>query len=262
VPRDIDAELVNRLRAAGCVFAEEEAALLAEAATSTTDLDRLVDLRASGLPLEPLLGWVEFAGRRFALSPGVFVPRRRTELLARCAIDVLPRKPEVTVVDLCCGCAAIGATIASEVTGARVYAADIDPVAIRCAQRNLASVGGQAFVGDLYEALPPGLRGRVDQVVANAPYVPTDDIALMPPEARDHEPRSALDGGPDGLDVLRRVVLETPHWLSPDGTLLVEVSGQQAPHLIEVAESIGRTAEMITDDDAGGSVLLVRPQAR
>lgn len=253
---------MRQLRAAGCVFAEDEAALLTEAATSTTELDRLVALRASGLPLEHVLGWVEFAGRRFALSPGVFVPRRRTELLARCAIAVLSRKTPQTVVDLCCGCAAIGATIASEVAGVRVYAADIDPVAIRCARRNLAPVGGQAFQGDLYEALPPDLRGHIDLIVANAPYVPTDDIALMPPEARDHEPRSALDGGSDGLDILRRVILDAPGWLSPGGTLLVEVSEQQSPHLLAAAERIGGTGEVVVDDEIGGSVLLVRRRER
>ena len=265
MPSTVDAALVSRLRVAGCVFAEEEAALLVEAATSTAELDRLVDLRVSGLPLEYVLGWVEFAGRRFAISPGVFVPRRRTELLARCAASVLPQKNQknpLTVVDLCCGCAAIGATIASGLAGVRVYAADIDPVAVRCARRNLAAVGGQAFEGDLYAALPRSLRGRADLIVANAPYVPTENIALMPSEARDHEPRSALDGGSDGLDVLRRVVLEAPPWLSPDGTVLVEVSERQATHLVAVAESIGRTGEFITDEEIGGSALLIRNRRR
>jgi release factor glutamine methyltransferase len=260
VPPDVDVDLVDRLRAAGCVFAEDEAAVLVEEATSTAELERLVELRISGLPLEHLLGWVEFAGRRFAISPGVFVPRRRTELLARCALDVLAGTSDPTVVDLCCGCAAVGATIASEVVGVQVYAADIDPAAIRCARRNLAAVGGQAFEGDLYAALPRRIRGRVDQIVANAPYVPTDDIALMPPEARDHEPRGALDGGADGLDILRRVVLEATPWLSPTGTVLVEVSAQQAPHLIAVVESIGRTGELVTDEEIGGSVLVIRNQ--
>jgi release factor glutamine methyltransferase len=252
------AELVNRLRAAGCVFAEDEAALLVDEAASEADLDRMTDLRISGVPLEYILGWVEFAGRRFAVSPGVFVPRRRTELLARCAISLLPRKNPSSVVDVCCGCGAIGATIASEVAGVRLYACDIDPVAIRSAGENLDAVGGQAFRGDLYEPLPLELRGNVDQIVANAPYVPTDDIALMPPEARDHEPRSALDGGADGLDILRRVVREAPTWLSPGGVVLVEVSEQQAPHLVAVAKDIGRAGELVTDEEIGGSVLMIR----
>jgi release factor glutamine methyltransferase len=262
MPDDPMPAVVRRLRAAGCVFAEDEAVLLAEAATSRADLDRLLDLRVSGLPLEHLVGWVEFADRRFAISPGVFVPRRRTELLARTAIAILPRKTPVTVVDMCCGCAALGATIASELPGVRLYAADIDPVAIRCARRNAEPVGGQVFRGDLYQALPDDLRGNVDQIVANAPYVPTDAIALMPPEARDYEPREALDGGVDGLGVLRRVVREAPGWLSPGGTLLVEVSAGQVAELVAVAESIGGTGETVTDEEIGGSVLIVRFRQR
>src|SRR3954452_24333482 len=127
------AVLVDRLRAAGCVFAEDEAMLLASTATSPEELERLVTLRVSGLPLEHLLGWVEFAGRRFLISPGVFVPRRRTELLARCAIASLPGKDAATVVDVCCGCGAVGATIAEAAVGVHVYATDIDPIAVRCA---------------------------------------------------------------------------------------------------------------------------------
>jgi release factor glutamine methyltransferase len=92
--------------------------------------------------------------------------------------------------------------------------------------------------------------------------VPTDDIALMPPEARDHEPRAALDGGSDGLDILRRVVLEAPPWLSPAGVVLVEVSEQQAPHLVAAAQSIGRTADLVTDDEIGGSVLVIGERSR
>jgi release factor glutamine methyltransferase len=247
-----------RLRAAGCVFAEEEAALIAEAATSGADLDRLLDLRVSGLPLEHVLGWVEFAGRRFVVEPGVFVPRRRTELLVRRALTVLSGKTTPVVLDICCGCGAIGASLAADAPAARVYAADIDPGAVRCARRNLAPVGGQVFQGDLYAPLPDHLRGNVDVIVANAPYVPTNSIELMPPEARDHEPRTALDGGPDGLDILRRVIIEAPPWLSPAGIVLVEVSPSQATELEPVANNAGSNAELLTDEEIGGSVLLIR----
>ena len=88
---------------------------------------------------------------------------------------------------------------------AELHAADIDPAAVRCARRNLAAAGGQVYQGDLYAPLPAGLRGRVDILLANVPYVPTGEVALLPPEARDHEARVALDGGADGLEVLRRV---------------------------------------------------------
>ena len=101
-----------------------------------------------------------------------------------------------------------------------MHAADIDPAAVRCARRNLGPAGGQVYQGDLYGPLPAGLRGRVDILLANVPYVPTSDVALLPPEAREHEARVALDGGPDGLDVLRRVAAGAPAWLAPGGHLL------------------------------------------
>jgi release factor glutamine methyltransferase len=246
------------LRAAGCVFAEDEAALLFDAATSPADLERLVDLRVSGLPLEHVLGWVQFAGRRFVVEPGVFVPRRRTELLVRCALASLAPKADPIVVEMCCGCAAIAATIAGEVPGASVYAADIDPAAVRCARQNVLPLGGQVFQGDLYEPLPQILQRHVDLIIADAPYVPTDGIELMPPEARDHEPRKALDGGPDGLDILRRVVVEAAPWLAPEATLIVEVSPSQVPALISAAESVGGKCQPVTDDDIGGSALVIQ----
>jgi release factor glutamine methyltransferase len=258
VSPDPPATLIARLRAAGCVFAEEEAALLSAAATSPADLQRLVDLRVFGLPLEHVLGWVQFAGRRFVVEPGVFVPRRRTELLVRCAMASLARKVETTVVEMCCGCAAIAATIADEVPGASVYATDIDPAAVRCARQNLLPLGGQVFQGDLYEPLPHVLQESIDLVIANAPYVPTDGIELMPPEAREHEPRTALDGGPDGLDILRRVVLEAAPWLAPEATMIVEISPSQVAALISVAEAVGKKCRHVTDDDIGGSVLLIQ----
>lgn len=131
----------------------------------------------------------------------------------------------LTVVDLCCGSGALGAAIASRLPGAEVHAADLDPVAVRCARRNLPRV----HRGDLFDALPARLRGRIDLLVTVTPYVPTGDIRLLPPEARDHEPRTALDGGPDGLALLRRLVPRTPGWLAPGGTFLTETSETQAP---------------------------------
>jgi release factor glutamine methyltransferase len=170
------ASVVPRLRAAGCVFADEEAALLVEAARSPVELEALVVRRVSGEPLEQVLGWAEFWSMRIAVEPGVFVPRRRTGLLVREAVAVTT--PRSVVLDLCCGTGAIGAAVATIVPGVELHAADVDPVAVRCARVNLAAVGGTVHCGDLYAALPDGLRGRVDVLVANAPYVPSDAIAL------------------------------------------------------------------------------------
>ena len=209
--------LVRRLRAAGCVFAEEEAGLLAEAATSVEELEGWATRRAAGEPLEPLLGWVEFCGLRLAVAPGVFVPRQRTALLVDQVVALVG--PGSVVVDLGCGVGAIAAAVLARVPGVEVYAVDVDPAAVACARRNLPAE--RVFEGDLYDALPSDLRGVVDVVAANAPYVPTEAIALMPREARDHEHRVALDGGPDGLAVQRRVIAGAPAWLRPGGHVLV-----------------------------------------
>jgi release factor glutamine methyltransferase len=219
--------IVARLRTAGCVFAEEEARLLVTSARSLADLAAMVDRRATGVPLEYVLGWAEFCGLKIALDSGVFVPRRRTEFLVHQGVALAPAR--AVVVDLCCGSGAVGAALASLLDGIELHSVDIDPAAVRCARRN---VDGEVYEGDLDEPLPVTLRGRVDLLVANPPYVPTEEIALMPREARGHEQRVALDGGPDGLDVQRRVIASAPAWLAPGGHLLVETSERQAPQTV------------------------------
>lgn len=230
---------MNRLRAAGCVFAEDEARLLASSAGSPGELESMVERRVAGLPLEHVLGWVEFAGLRISVDPGVFVPRRRTELLVREAAALAA--PGAVVVDLCCGCGALGVAVASLVPGVEVVAADVDPAAVRCAKRN---VPGTVYEGDLFDALPVSLRGRVDVLLANVPYVPTEWIATMPPEARDHEPRIALDGGADGLDVFRGVAAAAPEWLAPGGHVLMEVGEEQVPVAVAVLAAAGLSARV------------------
>ncbi|HEX6149333.1 putative protein N(5)-glutamine methyltransferase [Nocardioides sp.] len=257
------------MRAAGCVFAEEEAALLREAATGV-ELETLVSRRVDGEPLEHLLGWAELAGVRVVVTPGVFVPRRRTELLVRLAVAAVvpdavvaesgsgrPKRrglPAPVLVDLCCGSGAIGAAVVAARPEVEVYAADVDPVAVACARRNLPPE--RVFEGDLYDALPVDLAGRVDVLAVNAPYVPTDAIATMPPEARDHEPRLALDGGADGVTLHRRVAADARHWLAPGGRLLVETGRAQAGLTAAACESAGLHTEVVADDDLGGTVVV------
>jgi release factor glutamine methyltransferase len=252
--------IVARLRAAGCVFAEDEAALIAEAAGTPGELAAMVDRRIAGHPLEQVLGWAEFAGLRIHLEPGVFVPRRRTELLVREAAAVAP--PGALVVDLCCGSGAIGAALLATDDRIELYAVDIDPAAVRCARRNLeAAGGGQVHVGDLYAPLPTTLQGRVDVVVANVPYVPTEAIDTLPPEAREHEPPLALDGGPDGLDVLRRVTARATRWLAPGGHLFVETSSGQVDRAVEAFESGGLLARVARSAHLGATVVVGRRPA-
>jgi release factor glutamine methyltransferase len=249
-----EAEIIVTLRTAGCVFAEDEAALLIAAAHSPEDLAAMVARRVVGEPLEVIVGWADFAGIRVLIEPGVFVPRQRSALLVDRAARVAAAGD--VVVDLCCGSGALGAAIAARVAGVRLYAADIEPAAVRCARRNLEGLGS-VFEGDLYAALPGSLRGTVDILIVNAPYVPTDAIGMMPPEARDYEPLVALDGGDDGLDIHRRVAAGASGWLASSGVLLIEASEEQAPVSAALFEAQGLSASIVTDDELGASAVLV-----
>ncbi|PPL18764.1 hypothetical protein GY24_09645 [Microterricola pindariensis] len=247
-------ELVRALRAGGSVFAEDEAALLAQAAGG--DPARLAGLlaeRLDGRPLEQVLGWAEFAGIRIGVAPGVFVPRRRTELLAREAIAACA--PGAIAVDLCCGSGAIGAAILAARPGVRLYASDVSAASVACAAGNLA---GRATVlrGDLFAALPGGLRGRIDVLAVNAPYVPSEAIAFMPPEAREHEPLASLDGGSDGLDVHRRIAAEAAEWLHPSSTLLIETSSAQAGASAALFSAAGFTTRIARDETRDATVIV------
>ncbi|GAA3489395.1 MULTISPECIES: putative protein N(5)-glutamine methyltransferase [Streptomyces] len=249
--------LVARLRTAGCVFAEDEARLLLSTGRTGPDLAALVARRVAGLPLEHLLGWAEFCGHRVAVDPGVFVPRPRTEFLVRHALALAAaRQPGAVVLDLCCGSGAVAAVLGARLPGAELHAADVEPAAVRCARRNVEPLGGRVHEGDLYAPLPTALRGRVDVLVANAPYVPTDDIPLLPAEARDHEPRVALDGGADGLAVQRRVTAGAARWLAPGGSLLIETSERQAGRTVAAMARGGLAARVEEDEETGATVAV------
>ncbi|MGI8313227.1 putative protein N(5)-glutamine methyltransferase [Saccharopolyspora hattusasensis] len=244
--------VVTSLRAVGCVFAEDEARLLLSAAAGPGELAEMLQRRVDGVPLEQVLGWAEFCGLHIAVTPGVFVPRRRTEFLVRQAAALA--RPHSVVVDLCCGSGAVGAALAAG-QQVELYAADVDPVAVRCARRNLAGAG-EVFEGDLYTPLPVALRGRVGVLVVNAPYVPSGEVDLMPPEARLHEPQVALDGGADGLDVQRRVVTAAPRWLAPGGHLLIETSRRQAPHTAELFSYAGLVPRVASCAELDATVVV------
>ncbi|MHB1775797.1 MAG: N5-glutamine methyltransferase family protein [Acidimicrobiales bacterium] len=216
------ARLVERLAAAGCVAADEEAAeLVGAAGGDPARLERLVGRRLAGEPLAWVTGGTTFAGHRVRVDPGVYVPRCQTEGLVARAIAHLPG--DGVAVDLCTGSGAVALALSRARPSARVLGTDVDPAACRCAAAN----GVEVHPGHLAEPVPPGLVVRVDVVVAVVPYVPTAAIELLPSDARDHEPRRALDGGPDGLGVLRPAVAAAASLLRPGGVALLELGGDQ-----------------------------------
>jgi release factor glutamine methyltransferase len=270
-PADSQGAIIARLRAAGCVFAEDEAALLISAANTPADLAAMVDRRVAGLPLEQVIGWAEFCGLRVSVAPGVFVPRRRSEFLVGQGVAVarLARTQaahrqlkqadpgrRTVVVDLCCGSGAVGIAVTAALTGADLHAVDIDPIAVRCARANVTARGGAVYQGDLCEPLPARLRGTVDLMIANAPYVPTSEIGLLPAEARLHEPLVALDGGQDGVGIQRRIAAAAPDWLAPAGRLLIETSDRQAPLTVAATTASGLVAEVVRSDELAATVVI------
>lgn len=283
---DSEAEFVARLRTAGCVYAEDEVRVILSTSDLPEEHSRMVAEREAGRPLEYVVGWAEFCGLRVAIDDGVFVPRRRTEFLATLAASILNQTPgRPVVVDLCCGSGAVGLAVASSTTsvvkpvsgadltndlaapaprqpatGVELFAADLDPVAVECARRNIAAVGGIAVAGDLYAALPDRLRGSVAVLLANCPYVPTAEIDFLPAEARLYEPLATLDGGSDGLDVQRRVAAAAPLWLLPGGSLLIETSEHQAAVTATFFEAAGLRTRIASSEELGATVVIgVRP---
>jgi release factor glutamine methyltransferase len=239
------------------VFAEDEAALLLEAAREGRHLTRMLADRQAGTPLEQVLGWAAFRGLRIRVDPGVFVPRARTSFLVDRALDHLARHglTSPVVLDLCCGSGAAGAAVEHVLPGSVVHAADLDPRSVACARRNLAHPG-LVVEGDLFAPLPPSLRGDFDVILANAPYVPTDEIDFMPQEARLYEPRSALDGGVDGLRIQARVAREAPAWLAPGGLLLIETSVRQATRTRALLVAAGLRSSIERFDDLDATVAV------
>jgi release factor glutamine methyltransferase len=244
---------VRALRAAGCVFAEDEADVLRAAADDENALEAMVRRRAEGEPLEQVVGYADFCGIRVSLRPGVFVPRVRSALLVQLGAAAARTANSPIVVDLCCGSGALGMAVRAQARQSIVYAADSDPTAVACARDNL---GERVYEGDLFDALPTELRGRVDVLLANVPYVATRHIPLLPAEARDHEPHTALDGGGDGLDVFRRVATGAPEWLARGGVMLSEITDAQADAATAAVKKAGLRAEIAHDEDLEATVVL------
>jgi release factor glutamine methyltransferase len=254
--RELRAWATRELAAAGCVSPAAEADWLLEEAADPAQLRAMVARRVAGEPLQYVIGWAPFGRLRLAVGPGVFVPRPETEGLADRAANRLraagrEASAAPIAVDLCTGSGAIACFLAAEVPGARVLATELDPGALAWARGNAERFGVELLAGDLDQPLPPELAGHVDVLCANVPYVPSEAIATLPTDVRDHEPRLALDGGPDGLDVLRRLAPRAGRWLAPGGRLLCEIGEDQAEAAVALLAAAGLTGLAVHPDLVG-----------
>lgn len=300
------AETVPALRAAGCVFAEDEAAILIEAAAGPDDddsepnLDELVARRVSGEPLEQIVGWVDFSGMRLSVQPGVFVPRQRTALLAAHAVSAAQRMTDSrgnragtdslrngseadagvaaarpVVLEAFCGVGPVGSAVAGKVPGVDLHLGDAQVEALRCAvenvERHIQTIqpGDSAQVGepdtivtghvlDCLHGLSDTLRQSVSVIAAVPPYVPETAADFLPHEALDFEPSTALFGGRDGLDLVRRLIAESLDWLAPDGVLLIELGRGQVASATGFATERGLEARSHLGEDEQTVVLELR----
>lgn len=246
--------VVERLRQAGCVAAEEEAAELRATAAGDGDLlDALVDRRCTGEPLAWIVGTIRFCGVPVLVHPGVYVPRGQSEPLVWEAVRRLPH--DGVAVDLCTGSGAVAVVLARCRPAATVVAGDIDPLAVACARAN----GVAASASDLASGLPPSSVGRADVVTAVVPYVPSDALPFLPRDVLAHEPRHALDGGPDGTRLLLRAAEAAARLLRPGGSLLLELGGDQAERMGPALSSLGfEDTTVLADEDGDTRAVVAR----
>jgi release factor glutamine methyltransferase len=235
--------VVHRLGAAGCVAAEDEAALFVAAAPDPHTLEAWICRREHGEPPSWITGRALFCGQALHVAPGVYVPRSQSEELARRAAVLLPDRGRA--LDLCTGAGAVAAHLRQSVPTAAVFGADVSRRAAACAARN----GVAAVVADVAE--PLRARESFDVVTAVAPYVPTGEMRLLPADVQRYEPRVALDGGADGLGLVRRVIAAATHLLRPGGWLLIEVGADQDQRLARSLAGNGFAPVTPWRDDEG-----------
>jgi release factor glutamine methyltransferase len=273
-----------RLAAAGIPTARQDAELLLALVLRTTrlalytgdppvalgaartQLDALVARRLKHEPVQYLLGETEFCGLRLELGPGVFIPRPETEALVERALELGPSGPG-TVLELCAGSGAIACALAAQRASWTVWAVEDSAVAADCARANARRLGLDRRVrireGDLFAPLRGSVAARaVDLVVANPPYLATAILPTLPAEVRDWEPRAALDGGSDGLEVIRRLLGEAPDWLRPGGGLLVEIGEEHGPEARALVEEDGRYVTPLVHRDFRGCERVLETRRR
>lgn len=221
-----------------------------------------VKRRAAGEPLQYVTGEVAFRHLILKVSPGVLIPRPETEVLAGEVLDALKGLEAPRVADVCTGSGCIALSIAQEHPGATVVATDLSPVAVEVAQANAGRLGlsgrVSVFQGDLLAPLPEELRGCLDAVVSNPPYIPTADVPGLPEEVVGYEPHLALDGGEDGLEVFRRILLDSREWLRAGGLLAVELDERTVETAAKEAQEWYEGVRVVTDLTGRDRVLTAR----
>ena len=224
-------------------------------------LREMIPRRAAGEPLQYISGRAPFRTIEVYVEPGVLIPRPETEVLVGEALAFVPREGDCTVLDLCCGSGCIACAVAVERPEASVVACDIAPEAVALTRKNAKALGVdgrvEAYEGDLFAALPETLKGCVDVIVTNPPYVPSAVCDELVPEVRDFEPRLALDGGKDGLDVFRAILSQSQAFLAPGGVIAVELHETCLEAARSLAEAAGFADVLIVDDLAGKPRVLV-----
>ena len=210
----------------------------------------LIKRRVDGWPTAYLTGRRDFYMLSFEVSPAVLIPRPDTETLVVAALDALKGVTTPRILDLGTGSGCVAVSLAHTLKTASVTAIDISPDALDTARRNAAAHAVADRIvflhGDLFAPLPPA--ASFDAVVSNPPYIAPGEFAGLAVEVRDHEPRVALDGGPDGLAFYRRIAADAPTVLRPGGTLLVEIGSTQADAVMELFSAAGLTHVALTRD--------------
>lgn len=243
--------LESILAAAGIENAIQEAGWIASDALDAAEAETWARRRAQGEPLQYILGTVAFRRLKLSVGPGAFIPRPETEVVAGRAIELL--EDDGVAVDLCTGSGAIALALAHECTRSRVWATDISTAALGWADRNGSALGAEVtfLEGSLFDPLPQTLRGTVDVVVSNPPYVAFDEADVLPPEVIDHEPHTALFSGPRGLDVISAIANQASAWLRVGGALVLEIAETQGSAVTALLEDAGYTDVAISPDLAG-----------
>jgi release factor glutamine methyltransferase len=255
------AAIIGRLEAAGVPSPAADAGwLLAHAhAGGLLDhdhLETLVGRREHHEPLQLILGSWPFRTVELALAAGVFIPRPETEVVAGVAIDHARRLgPGAVVAEPCTGSGAIACSLLAEVPGVRVIATDRDPAAVALARRNLAAIAphgrAEVLLGDLLDPLPVALRGHLDVLVVNPPYLPSAERDRLAREVVEHDPDAALFGGPDGHEVVEALLAAALDWLRPGGVVIVELDERRGLDAVAVATDLGLTEVQLIADLAG-----------